>query len=203
MDDSDEFMGGSFKTFAFNVVGDMVQGTVTQSPTKVQQRDMQTNEPKVWSDGRPQWMFQVTIQTELRDPTDPYDDGLRTLYLSWKRLDAVRAAIRESGAKNIEVGGQLALRFDGFGPETKKGFNPPKLLWKAWYKPPVAQADPAFMESPRTSEPPAFSNPSVSAPNGDSNPSSPVLDSMRRLAESQQASVDRLKIRQDSGDPPF
>lgn len=205
MSDLDEFMGGSFKTFPFNNEGDMVQGVVTELPQKIQQRDMATGEPKVWGDGKPQWMFQVTIQTELRDTTDPYDDGLRTLYLTWKRLDAVRAAVRSSGAKTIEVGGQLALRFDEYGPETRKGYSRPKIGWTAWYKPPVPQADPAFMDNGSSVEP-SFATSVQTPQSAPVSPGSPVLDSMRRLAESQQSAVDRLRTsggRQTDGDPPF
>ena len=145
--EQDDFMGGGFKTFPFDNVGDRVAGVVVQTPVKEQQRDMVTNELSFWDNRQPKWMYRLQIQTELRDSDDPYDDGIRTLHLSWKRLDAVRAAIRAAGAKNIEIGGQLALQFTEFGPVTKKGFNAPKIGFKAWYKPPIQEAEPAFMDS--------------------------------------------------------
>ena len=41
--EQDDFMGGGFKTFPFDNVGDRVAGVVVQTPVKEQQRDMVTN----------------------------------------------------------------------------------------------------------------------------------------------------------------
>ena len=183
---NDEFMGSGFKTFPFDNPGDMVSGTVVELPTKEQQRDMKTGEPKVWPDGRPQWMFRVTILTELRD--DEQDDGIRTLYLSWKRLDAVRNAIRAAGAQNIEVGGKLALRFDAYGPQTQKGFNPPKVGWTAWYK--VPEATPAFMDN----EPaPAPQPERARATAYDPAAATSTLDALRQARDNQSAAMQKIK----------
>jgi hypothetical protein len=178
-------MGGGYKTFPFDNIGDTVRGTVIELPVKEQQRDMDTNEPSYWDDEKtkPKWMFRLMLQTNLHD--DDMDDGVRALYLSWKRLDAVRQAVRDAKQKTIEVGGDLALRFLEFGPATKRGFNPPKIGWKAWYKPPVPQAEPGFMDNPMDT-PPANSQPKVETPVNTPDPGrESTLDRLRaqRLAQ--------------------
>lgn len=149
MSDTDEFMGGGFKTFPFDEIGDTVKGIVLEPPVKEQQRDMESGDPSFWDEEKtkPKWMFRLQLQTDLRDADDDTDDGVRTLYLSWKRLDAVRAAVRAAKAKTIEVGGTLALRFTEFGVAPKKGFSRPKIGWAAKYWAPVATADDDFIDA--------------------------------------------------------
>lgn len=164
----DDFMGsGGFRSFQFEKEGDAVLGTVVKPPEKLQQTDMNTQEPKFWSDGKPQYYFRVTLQTTLREDED--DDGIRTISLSWKRLEAVRNAVRASGAKGLKVGGRLWLRFDKFQPkhEARVKTNPAKLEWSAKYLPPTEEPD--FMD-----EAPATPAPAQSAPAGGS-----ILDGMR------------------------
>jgi len=188
MSDTDEFMGGGYKTFPFDNIGDTVRGTVIELPVKEQQRDMESNEPAFWDDEKtkPKWMFRLMIQTDLRD--DDMDDGVRALYLAWKRLDAVRAAVRESKSKSIEVGGELALRFLEFGVATRKGFSQPKIGWKAWYRPPVPQAEPAFMDNPMESAP-ANPNPQVKVET-----SSPATAaSVNTPDQARESTLDRLR----------
>lgn len=150
---SDDFMGEKFKSFVFENVGDSITGTVMKPPEKLQQTDINTGALKTWDDGKPKWYFRVTLATDLRDPTNPFDDGVRTLALSWKRLDAVRAAVRAAGAENIEVGGKLWLRFDGYEDKTQAKYkaNPAMVDWSAKYKPPVESAE--FMDSPAQTVP--------------------------------------------------
>lgn len=190
--EQDDFMGGGFKTFPFDNVGDRVSGVVISLPVKEQQRDMQTNELATWDNGQPKWMYRLQIQTELRDATDQFDDGIRTLYLSWKRLDAVRAAVRAAGCKNIELGGQLALQFTEFGPKTRAGFSPPKIGWKAWYKPPVQEAEPAFMDNapPAATSAPTPPTSSVSAPTYDPAKADSTLDALKRMNQQQAEAID-------------
>lgn len=144
---SDDFMGGGVKSFQFDQEGDAVVGTVIAPPEKLQQTDINTGEPKTWDDGKPKWYFSLKLQTDLRDPEDAWDDGVRAISLSWKRLEAVRAAVRAAGAENIEVGGKLFLRFDKFEEKANAKFrsNPAKIGWTAKYKPPTAEA--AFMDA--------------------------------------------------------
>jgi hypothetical protein len=78
----------------------------------------------------------VQIQTTLRDPERPDDDGTRTLYIKGKELtNAIRAAVRASGANGIHTGGVLTVQYVADGP-AEVGFNPPKL-YAASYQPPA------------------------------------------------------------------
>lgn len=140
----DEFMGGgNFKGFPFDKEGDAILGTILEPPEKLQQTDINTKELKFWDDGKPKWYFRIKLQTTLREDED--DNGIRSLSLSWKRLEAVREAVRAAGEKNLKVGGQLWLRFDKFEDKQNAKFrsNPAKVGWTAKYKPPVAE--PEFM----------------------------------------------------------
>jgi hypothetical protein len=97
-------------------------------------------------------MVVVTLQTQLRDPQNPGDSGLRTVYLRWHSLNAVRDAIRAAGCNKPEIGAMLQLTYSSNGPKPdNRKFNPAKL-YTARYKPappPSAQAaGDAIMEEP-------------------------------------------------------
>lgn len=179
-DDFDEFMGGGGgKSFTFENEGDSILGTVVMPPEKLQQTDMNTQEPKFWQDGKPQWYFRVTLQTALRESDD--DDGIRTLSLSWKRLEAVRNAVRASGAKGLKVGGRLWLRFDKYQPkhEARVKTNPAKLEWSAKYQPPTEEPD--FMDE----APPASSwTKPTTGPAAEAAAATSMLDAMKRDRDS-------------------
>lgn len=150
--------GEGGNTFPFDNVGDHVQGTVLDL-AEVQQSDMQTGQPAFWDDGKPKMMYRVTLQTELRDSANPADDGKRTVYLRGAKkpkddggksslcavLDAVKAA---TGSGNLAYGGKLTLQYAGNGPQTNRGFNPPKY-YQAWYEAPtMALEQPAEHKTP-------------------------------------------------------
>lgn len=173
--DSDEFMGGGARSVPFETIGDTVTGLVLAPPEKRQQTDPDTGGPKTFSGGEVRWMFAVRIQTELRDPADPADTGERSLFLKWKSLDAVRNAVRATGAAGLLPGGILTLTLTGFGPKTKSAWNPPKL-WSASYIPPDPNV--AFMATPGPA-------PQAAAP-------APVAPP-RPSAEDQAATIARLR----------
>jgi hypothetical protein len=139
----DDFMAGGAKTVPFDQIGDTVTGVVLAAPEPRRQTDPETGEPKTFKNGQPMIMWAVRIATDLRDPQDPYDDGERMIYLKWKSQDAVKNAVRASGARGIEAGGILTLTLSGFGPKTKSAWNPPKE-WTARYVPPTQDA---FMDN--------------------------------------------------------
>jgi hypothetical protein len=176
--DADDFMGGSSKGVQFEEVGDTVTGLILARPEKRQQTDPQTGKPKTFDDGSPRYMFVVRIQTELRDPEDQFDTGERSLFLKWKSLDAVRSAIKATGAKGLEPGGFLTLTLAGFGPKPK-GLNAPKL-WSAAYVPP--NPNDAFM-----AETPAQPAAAAAEP----------MDRNRLIAQQQEA-IARLKANREA-----
>lgn len=184
----DEFMGGgSFTSFVFYREGDSILGTIMEPPEKLQQTDMDSGAPKFWDDGKPKWYFRLKLQTALRDPENADDDGVRSLALSWKRLEAVRAAVVAAGEKNLKVGGQLWLRFDKFedAKEAKYKTNPSKKFWTAKYKPPVAE--PEFMGDP-------FSSSADATPQAEPAPSGMLAQMAARKAESRPLKFDAEDI---------
>jgi hypothetical protein len=127
----DDFMGGGAKSFPFDNVGDTVTGRITDVQ-KRQQTDLTTGEPKTWANGEPRWMYSITLQTDLRE--DEWDDGVRAVNVKWQSQKAVQDAVRKAGAKKLEIGGKLSLKYTGNGP--KGNYPQPPKLWAAQYQAP-------------------------------------------------------------------
>lgn len=129
-------MGDSTPGLKFDNIGVIYTGTVIAEPTTSQQTDIKTKLPETWKDGSPKMQILVKLQTTLRDPANHEDDGIRTLYIKGKNLtDAIRDAVKASGARGIHKGGVLTVQYTGDGQASAAGFNPPKL-YAASYQPP-------------------------------------------------------------------
>lgn len=148
-------LGEGGNSFSFDNVGDYVSGTVLDLK-QVQQTDMDTGAPAFWDNGDPKMMFSVTLQTELRDPNNPGDDGKRTVALagskkpeSLSRIAAVLAAVQAAtGGRDLAYGGKLTIQYIGDGVPSRKGFNAPKQ-YQAWYEAPAMALDqPAEHQQP-------------------------------------------------------
>lgn len=128
-------MGGGVRAAKFETVGTVVSGVITEPPEVRQQTDIQTGDPLFWPKSQtPKNQLVVTIQTELRE--DAEDDGLRRIYVKGRSLtNAVRDAVRDAGAKSLDVGGMLKVAFVGEGDPPAKGFNAPKLYQAQYEKP--------------------------------------------------------------------
>jgi len=165
---SDDFMGGGgARAFPFTQPGAKVTGLITQLPEKRQQTDLNTGQPKFFRDsGDPMWVYVVQIKTDLRDPEDQFDDGIRSLWLKggpWDpnrrvgaSLRAVQEAIKAAGAKLPEIGAELTLAYVCDGP-AGRGQQAPKF-YGALYVPPTAgsfmaaetqQAQPQQLNNPQ------------------------------------------------------
>ena len=136
---ADDFFGDSSKSARFDTIGQTISGTITHIGEQRQQTEFRTDgqpgAPLFWPDGSPRLQLPVTIQTDLRDPSDSFDDGKRTLYVKGEMKKAIGAALRTAGAK-MAVGGTLSVTFSGGEPT--KGF--PKKLYTATYTPPAPGA---------------------------------------------------------------
>lgn len=143
-------LGGGGDNFAFDHIGDEVEGFVIDMDTR-QGTNMQTNEPEWWDKEhtRPVLLTLLTLQTSLRD--NPKDTGLRTVTLAGSkkpnpdgtksRMCAARdAVLAATGGTAFEPGAWFKMRFSAEGPRTKPGFNPPKYF-EAWYRSPVHDLD--------------------------------------------------------------
>ena len=138
----DEFLlSAGIRSASFQAIGDAVVGFIIRQPDVQQQRDFNTGQPKFWSDGNPMMQLRVVLMTEQRDPEDPEDSGERAVYIRGNMQKAVAQAVRQAGAKGLEAGGKLLIKYSGDGEATQRGFNPPKL-YQARYRPPVTEATP-------------------------------------------------------------
>ena len=140
--------GSGGRSAAFTDLNKWVVGTVVKIGEK-QQTAFGTKEPVFWKDGSPKMQMVVTLATDERDPEDPDDDGLRSIYCKWGQHVAIGDAIKAAGHRGAMVGGRLGLCWSG-SDDTGKG-NPLKL-WKAKFEPP-AQSD-AFNDEPPSDEEP-------------------------------------------------
>lgn len=134
-DGNDLLMGNGFPALKFPTPGTSATGRVVGQPRSQQQHDFATKKPVFWEDGRPKMQVVINLQTDLRDPSVPFDSGMRSLYVKGKnQTAAVRAAVRESGAAKVAEGGTLTITYTGDGQPSGTG-KPPKE-WAARYVPP-------------------------------------------------------------------
>lgn len=136
--DANSFLmgGGGAPTAKFPTPGTTVGGRITEQPTVEQQRDIQTGEKKFWSDGNPMMQMVVTVQTDQRDPSVEDDDGQRRIFVKGVMKNAVADAVRITGARGLEVGGQLFVTYTHDGTPKQRGFSAPKQ-YTARYVPAV------------------------------------------------------------------
>ncbi|MFJ4712687.1 hypothetical protein [Streptomyces sp. NPDC088785] len=126
--DANSFLmgGGGAPTAKFPTIGTIVGGQITEPPTLEQQRDIKTGEKKFWSNGDPMMQMVVTVQTDVRDPAIEDDDGKRRIFIKSHMKNAVADAVRAAGAKGLEVGGTLRVRFTNELPASGPGMSPAK-----------------------------------------------------------------------------
>jgi hypothetical protein len=137
-------MGGGSASARFDNPGDTITGTICEAPEVRQQTDISTGQPVHWPSGDPKMQLIVTLQTTLRD--DPDDDGKRRIYVKGKSLtEAVREAVRQTGAKGLEIGGTLTVTYTGDGVASQRGFNPPKLYTATYARPDTAAQSGQFL----------------------------------------------------------
>ena len=118
--------GGGAPPAKFPTPGTIVGGRITEQPKVEQQRDIQSGEKKFWSDGDPMMQLVVTVQTDQRDPSLEDDDGRRRIFVKGQMKNAVADAVRQAGAKGLEVGGNLRVRYTHDGTPKQRGFSAPK-----------------------------------------------------------------------------
>lgn len=135
-------LGGGGKSAKFETVGATVTGKIAASPQVRQQTDISSGAALTWDNGDPKMQLVVQLQTTER--IDDEDDGMRNLYVKGSKDPAsksmhaaVAAAVQNAGAKGLEVGGTLTVKYVGDGVSKTRGFNPPKQ-YEATYQAPDA-----------------------------------------------------------------
>lgn len=147
-DDANALLMGGSTSAKFDTVGDKVVGIIAEPPTTEQERDLDSREPKTWSDGQPKMQVIVVLQTDESDPENPSDDGRRRLYVRANLRNAIRDAVRRAGASGLAVGGKLEVTYVGDGEASKRGWNPPKQYGAVYTPPETAAANAALGVTP-------------------------------------------------------
>lgn len=132
---NDFLLGGGMPSAKFPTIGTIVKGII-ESAVVTDQTDLDGN-VRTWNDGNPRKQVVITLATDERDTTIMDDEGLRKLYVKGHMTIALREALKKAGAKSIEVGATLAVRYDSDGQALKVGHNAPKQ-YVAQYQAPVA-----------------------------------------------------------------
>lgn len=163
--DPDEWMSGGQKTRAakFGAVNEgqspvpgSVEGGVVISKKMIQQTVYnpadQTlhGKPKFYDSGKP--MLQMVIRVQTNQRLDEDDDGIRAIYVKGQMKAVVQKALADVGAPNVEIGGELKIRF--VEQVFEKGFK--KNIFEAKFTRPAVVAADQWMDSPApSSAPPA------------------------------------------------
>lgn len=200
-DPNDVLMGGGGAPgWKFSDPGDSHEGTVIRFEAKQEREYDPANPsqgaPKFFKSGAPIMSIVVEVQTHERDPMAREDDGRRLFYVEGRHLkDAVRDAVRASGATGLEVGGHLAVTFTHReDPMDKRS----RKHWRVVYTP---AGNAALMGGP-TTPPPAQAAPAA-APQGEAIPAGYTPEVWAALPEVAKAAI-RQQAQASSGqEAPF
>lgn len=155
---TDFLMGGGIPSASFKHPA-RYEGEILDMQMR-QRRSLDTGELMTWKDGSPQMQLVITLQTDEDDPEIEDDDGKRNVYAYDRMRDAIRDAVKAAKAPKLEIGGWLAVEWEGKEDKPKvKGHNGRKW-YVAEYEPPdpadfIDEDDPD--EDEEEDEPPARS----------------------------------------------
>lgn len=180
--------GAGGKSVSFLTKGLVFKGVLMEDPVERDQIDPATNEIKKYKDGniRKQWVFK--FQTDERDPADPADTGIRSLWAKHQAILAIRESLKKQGLSRMHIGGTLELAWTGEIAPDRPGVHPTKTF-QARYTPPPA----GFMAEPKSDN---FSFDTAPVATNSAEPS--ALDAMKALQASGQGPA-----RGDDDKPPF
>lgn len=160
--DVESFLTGKVASASFpdGAYGTVVGGRIVRPPQIMQQRDYTTGDPIVYPDsGQPAMQLVVHVQTDLRDPTIPDDDGVRALYIKGQMRAALIEALKATGTKSPTTGGELYMRYERDEPVTLKNGRPgnAQKIYKGKYVPALNTATSEFLTDPAAASPAAGS----------------------------------------------
>lgn len=179
------------------------EGVVLEGPKPVHQKNYDTEELEYWDDEKtkPKISLVIKLQTEVRDPTNPEDSGVRALWLRGKSQQAVGQAMRAAGVKEVVPGGFLSVEFYqevDTPPKPGQAANKKRFktkLYRATYTPPPSPGNRALLDS---SSPQAYASQEGQA----------TAPDIRQVAAQQSAVMAAMKSRNHQGqqqgaEPPF
>jgi len=167
------------------IQGFIERGMVVERPGTRQQTGAkgQANAGELlwWDEAKTQPKKQVVIKIQTDQRVDAEDDGIRAIYVKGGELQKVlQDAVMKAGAKRIEPGGILAIKFLAKKYEDGRWKN----YWAANYQAPAVVEQDEFFGNPTSAQRPEGVTPSVPAVNAE---------------ESRMSMLDRLKAQQAAG----
>lgn len=155
-DANDLIMGGGVTAAKFEAINDFVQGTIVKIGEKTQCRKYKKTgigDLDFWDDGTPKWQVRIDVQTTVRDPLIPHDDGIRGIYVpAGKQIrNAIQLAVKEVGEREIKVGAHLGVQLIDL---EENDTNNPTKIHKAVYGAPPSTASGLIMDTPAQQAPP-------------------------------------------------
>lgn len=145
--------GDGAKAVSFTERNKVFKGVLMEPPVERQQTapdgtlkyfDKEEKQPRM------QLVFK--FQTDERDPLDPQDKGVRSLWTKIEQIRAIREALKSQGLTRMEVGGTLEIKWHDEIPPKTRGHNATKLFVARWTPPPMGfmaeKTAAAFDDSP-------------------------------------------------------
>lgn len=158
------FSGGGGKSVSWKdkPIGTVVSGTIKAVNPPQQQTDPVTKLPVFKKDGvTPKMSVRIDLQTAERDPSDPDDDGVRSLYVQGWMQGAIGDALRKAGREGApEVGATLKVALSERTPNDNPALAPTNKF-VAQYTPPAAAATGDFFGGGAQQPPPPVPQPSI------------------------------------------
>lgn len=130
--------GTGGKAVSFLEQGVLFKGVLMEEPTEKQQTSP-SGELK-WFDKeetQPRMQLIFKFKTDERDPADPEDLGVRSLWTKVEQIKAIKESLKEQNLRRMEVGGTLELAWVSTTPPKVKGWNPTKIFKARWTPPPL------------------------------------------------------------------
>jgi hypothetical protein len=142
------FAGGGGKSVSWKdkPIGTSVSGTIKMVHPPAPQIDPVTQQPVV-KNGVTKMQVRIDLLTDERDPSDPDDDGTRSLYVKGWMQGAIGDAMRKAGVQGApQVGAKLHVELTEREPNINPALNPTNKF-QATYEPPNSTAAGEFFNS--------------------------------------------------------
>lgn len=108
-----ENAGGKAVSFETLGKGTVFKGTLMEDPVEREQVDKMTKEVKRFKDGNVRTVWVFKFQTDERDPADPEDKGVRSLWAKPDALKKIRENLKSQGLTRMPIGATLEIAWTG------------------------------------------------------------------------------------------
>lgn len=133
-----------YPTAKFEMIGTIHSGRVVEEPEDRHARKYNSTDLDYWPDGSP------VIQTRI--VLEPTNGGERfAIYAKGRMAQAIRQALAQAQAGDIEIGGVLSVKYDRAEPS--KGGGQPAKCYVATYQPPAVSPHAEAAGDPWANEP--------------------------------------------------